>query len=145
MQFHLIEYLKCYFEKKAENTWKKMCQSSSRVWLSVTPWRSPRLCPWNYPGKNTGVRCDFLLQGSSSPRDQTCVSCISCISRQILQHLSPLGSPERKQHCLIIQVLFRLWADKGWRQSQPRMPMRACAGAFVKLLPHKLYCYLELL
>ena len=21
------------------------------------------LCPWNYPGKNTGVGCHFLLQG----------------------------------------------------------------------------------
>ena len=21
------------------------------------------LCPWNFPGKNTGVRCHFLLQG----------------------------------------------------------------------------------
>ena len=23
------------------------------------------LCPWNFPGKNTGVGCHFLLQGSS--------------------------------------------------------------------------------
>jgi len=22
-----------------------------------------RLCPWNFPGKNTGVGCHFLLQG----------------------------------------------------------------------------------
>ena len=21
------------------------------------------LCPWDFPGKNTGVGCDFLLQG----------------------------------------------------------------------------------
>ena len=21
------------------------------------------LCPWDFPGKNTGVRCHFLLQG----------------------------------------------------------------------------------
>ena len=21
------------------------------------------LCPWNFPGKNTGVSCHFLLQG----------------------------------------------------------------------------------
>jgi len=27
------------------------------------------LCPWNFPGKNTGVGCHFLLQGifSESP------------------------------------------------------------------------------
>ena len=33
--------------------------------LFVTPWivahHSP--CPWNFPGKNTGVGCHFLLQG----------------------------------------------------------------------------------
>ena len=33
------------------------------------------LCPWDFPGKNTGVSCHFLLQGSSQPRDWTQVSC----------------------------------------------------------------------
>ena len=32
------------------------------------------LRPWDFPGKNTGVGCYFLLQGSSQPRDQTRVS-----------------------------------------------------------------------
>ena len=36
----------------------------SRVRLCVTPWWQPtRLpCPWDSPGKNTGVGCHFLLQ-----------------------------------------------------------------------------------
>ena len=34
-------------------------------------------CPWDSPGKNTGVGCHFLLQGSSRPRDRTQVSCIA--------------------------------------------------------------------
>ena len=29
---------------------------------SVTPW-TIALCPWDYPGKNTGVGCCLLLQG----------------------------------------------------------------------------------
>ena len=33
------------------------------------------LCPWDSPGRNTGVGCHALLQGSSQPRDQTQVSC----------------------------------------------------------------------
>ena len=33
------------------------------------------LCPWDFPGKNTGVGCHFLLQGSSQPVDRTPVSC----------------------------------------------------------------------
>ena len=35
------------------------------------------LCPWNSLGKNTGVGCHSLLQGSSRPKDLTQVSCIS--------------------------------------------------------------------
>ena len=26
-------------------------------------WPTKFLCPWNFPGKNTGVGCHFLLQG----------------------------------------------------------------------------------
>ena len=33
------------------------------------------LCPWDSPGKNTGVGCYSLLQGSSWPQGQTGVSC----------------------------------------------------------------------
>ena len=30
-----------------------------------------RLCPWDFPGKNTGAGRHFLPQGSSRPRDRT--------------------------------------------------------------------------
>ena len=52
-------------------------------------WSPPTrlLCPWNFPGRNTGVRCHFFSsRDSSQPRDQTWVSCISCIGRWILYH-----------------------------------------------------------
>ena len=41
-----------------------VCQSLCRVRLSLTPWTAAcqPLCPWNSPGKNTGVGCHFLLQ-----------------------------------------------------------------------------------
>ena len=35
------------------------------------------LCPWDFPGKNTGVVAISFSRGSSQPRDQTHVSCIS--------------------------------------------------------------------
>ena len=41
------------------------------------------LCPWSFPGKNTGVGCHFLLQRSSQPRDWTL---ISCTDRRTLYH-----------------------------------------------------------
>ena len=38
----------------------------SRVWLFVTPWTVAfwLLCPWNLPGKNTGVDCHALPPGN---------------------------------------------------------------------------------
>ena len=38
-------------------------------------WPVRLLCPWDSPGKNTGMDCHSLLQGSSQPRDWTQVSC----------------------------------------------------------------------
>ena len=43
-------------------------------------------CPWNSPGKNTGVGCHFLLQVIFPMQDRTHVSCIFCIGKQILYH-----------------------------------------------------------
>ena len=37
------------------------------------------LCPWNFPGKNTGVGAISSSRESSQPRDGICISCISCI------------------------------------------------------------------
>ena len=49
------------------------------AWFFVTPWSvAPRLLhPWDFPGKNPGVNCHALLQGSSWPRDWACVSYIA--------------------------------------------------------------------
>ena len=35
------------------------------------------LCPWDSPGKNTGIGCHFLFQGNFLTQDQTWVSCIA--------------------------------------------------------------------
>ena len=40
-------------------------------------WPAWLLCPWNFPGKNTGAGSHSLLRGSSWPRDRTWVSCIA--------------------------------------------------------------------
>ena len=48
------------------------------------------LCPWNSPGKNTGVGSHSLLQGIFQPRDWTQVS---CIVGRFFYHLSHQGSP----------------------------------------------------
>ena len=44
-------------------------QLLSCAWLFATPWTVSHqaLCPWNSPGKNTGMGCHFLLQGFLNP------------------------------------------------------------------------------
>ena len=44
------------------------------------------LYPWNFPGRNTGVGCHFLFQGSFQPRDRAHIYGFSCTGRQILSH-----------------------------------------------------------
>ena len=41
------------------------CAVPSYAWLFAAPWivHARFLCPWKFPGKNTGVYCHFLLQG----------------------------------------------------------------------------------
>ena len=71
----------------------------SHVWVFCDPMDSnpPRLlCPWDFPGKNTGVGCHFFLQGSSRPRDETLVS---CLGRQILYHWVSRKGSEVAQLC----------------------------------------------
>ena len=60
----------------------------SRVQLFVSPWTGAFQFPLcvNFPGKNTGVGCHFLLRGSSQPRDQSHSSCVTCTGRHILCH-----------------------------------------------------------
>ena len=73
----------------------------SHVWLFVTPWTVALLCPWNFLGKNTGVVCHFLLQGSSRPRDGTWVS---CIAGRFLPPASP-GKPMQDYNSVIMPSL----------------------------------------
>ena len=63
-----------------------VCSHFSHVWLFVTPLTVAHLCPWDSPGKNTGVSCRAFLLGSSRPRDQTCISVSTCTGRWVLYH-----------------------------------------------------------
>ena len=50
------------------------------------------LCQWNFPGRNTGVGCHFLLQGSSQHRDQS-VSPMSLVLAGRFSTIEPPGKP----------------------------------------------------
>ena len=64
---------------------------------SETPWTvaAKLLCPWNSPGKNTGVGCHFLLQGVFPT--QGSIPCLLCW--QWILSTEPLGSPLGMYRC----------------------------------------------
>ena len=67
---------------------------SLQSYLTVRPhkWQPTRPpCPWDSPGKNTGVGCHFLLQGIF-PTQGSNLGLLHC--RQILYQLSPQGKPK---------------------------------------------------
>ena len=59
-----------------------LCSVGSVVSISLQLyglWPARLLCPWDSPGKHTGVGCHALLRESYQPRDGTCFSCVSFI------------------------------------------------------------------
>ena len=56
-------HLNAKFQRIASK--EKKVKLLSRVRLFATPWTVvyQLLCPWDFPGKNTGLGCHFLLQG----------------------------------------------------------------------------------
>ena len=63
-------------------------------------WSTRFLCPWNSPGKKTGVSCHFLLQGIF-PTQGSNRGLPYC--RQTLYHLSYQESP----HYTILYIFFK--------------------------------------
>ena len=55
--------------------------------LLATPWTVAFLCPWDFPGKNTGMGCHFLLQGIFPAQ-------VSCISSDGFFTFEPPGKPK---------------------------------------------------
>ena len=68
------------------NSWSEVKEwSHSVVYDSATPWPARLFRPWDFPGKNTGVGCHFLLQGIF-PTQGSNLGLLHC--RQTLHHLS---------------------------------------------------------
>ena len=96
------------------------------------------LCPWNFPGKNTGTGSISSPRGSSLSRDRTRVSYVSCVGSLPLCHLgSPAGresllssgscNPMRRQTCVQKPMLkFLLNHEKFFKGELFREGVRVC-------------------
>ena len=63
----------------------QLCLTLMTPWTVAPP--PPRLiCPWDFPSKNTGVGCNFLLQGTFPTPGSNLCPLYLCIGRQILYH-----------------------------------------------------------
>ena len=102
------------------------CFSLSVVSDSLRPHRlkpGGLLCPWDSPGKNTGVCCRFLLQGISPTRGSIQVSFSSCIVGGFFK-AEPSGKPDFSS--LQPPGLSNSWQSfclrPGWSQENPDLP-----------------------
>ena len=78
-----------------------MCPSLTRVHVcsAVSDSLPARLlCPWDSPGKNTGVGCHALLQGIFLTQGSNLCLCGFCTGRRILYHCATWGSPTLTPH-----------------------------------------------
>ena len=55
--------LDCFLVCVCARTWVLSCSYVSNSLWPYGLYPTRLLCPWNFPGKNTGVGCHFLLQG----------------------------------------------------------------------------------
>ena len=65
-----------------------------------------RLCPWDFPGKNTGVGCQALLQVIFlTPGLNSSLLCLlHC--RQILYHCATWEAPELLDHKIALPLYY---------------------------------------
>ena len=111
------------------------------------PWTvaSRLLCPWNFPGKNTGVCCYFFLQGSSQLRDWIRVSCIAgrfftvwaakgCYCRFLSIWYSleifKYNSVSKKNY-YVHEYIYWIVCDKYWRSMQIKNPSLNFGTSFI--------------
>ena len=88
--------------------WKVKVKLLSHVRLLATPWTAAHQapCPWDSPGKNTGVGCHFLLQcmkvESESEVTQLCLTLCDLMPTRLLR---PWDFPGKSTgvgcHCLL--------------------------------------------
>ena len=95
--------LLCVIPAKPQTAYfyKPMCAQLLQLCLPLCKptdcWPTRLFCPWDSPGKNTGVGCQALLQGFLSTRDLARISFVSCIGRWVLYHQGHPRTPSKAE------------------------------------------------
>ena len=87
--------------------------SLSHIWFFATPWTVAArvLCPWNFPGKHTGMDCHSLLQRIFLTQGSN-LGLPHC--RWILYYLSHQGSP----HYFTNITWLKYYLQSPWKMKQ---------------------------
>ena len=105
----LLAYTGKYFLKTFLLTFSRNCKSKTlRVCMlshsfvsdslqSYGLWPARLLCSWNFPGKNPGVGCCFLLQEIFPAQGSNSCPCASCTARGFFI-AEALGQPPNLRH-----------------------------------------------
>ena len=80
------------------------------------------LCPWDFPGKNTGVGCHFLLQGVFLTQGLNHVSCTSCIGRWVPYHWRDLEAHNNVQALGKLSFMELDWSSTPWTAAYQAPP-----------------------
>ena len=82
------------YTKKSQNPIHTLCFVPSCPTLCSPRQPTRLLCPWNFPGKNTGVGCHFLFQGIF-PTQRSNPHCL-CLLHWLVDSLplAPCGEPQ---------------------------------------------------
>ena len=84
------------------------------------------LHPGDFPSKNTGVGCHFLLQGTFQIRDQTDISCVSCTAGRFCtcEPLASLRLSECNSETSVSPERFLVEKRAGWLTCQESLESR---------------------
>ena len=98
-------------KRRSEFYASSQCGCVKPLWSCLTLqsyklWPTRLLCPWDPPGKNTGVGCHFLLRGIFLTQGSNL--CVLCLLhwQWVLQHQRHLGYPSQCiNHCYNFQTV----------------------------------------
>ena len=112
----LLPISKGYLEINWIKTWHNRVVGNRRQWIIF-------LCPWNFPGKNSGLGCHFLLQGIFLTQGLN--PGLLTLQADSLPSESP-GKPYSKGSCLHMQY----WPYRAILQDRESVPgLSVCALA----------------
>ena len=93
-----FSYMKIQSELNYRLTCVRACSDVYNSLRSYELMPTRLLCPWEFPGMDTGMGCHFLFQTIFPTQGSSPHLCISCIGRQFLYHWTTWEAQVHRTH-----------------------------------------------